>query len=88
MSTIVAKVLRQRPRRRRTSLRRAFAASRYLAKAKGLSRRAASRGAHGPIDKLRVVLSAIFGALFLGEKLAPQNRIGVALIALGAALRS
>ena len=39
-----------------------------------------------PIDKLSVVLVAIFGALFLGEKLAPQNWFGVALIAAGAVL--
>ena len=39
-----------------------------------------------PIDKLSVVLVAIFGAAFLGEKLAPQNWLGVALIALGAIL--
>ena len=39
-----------------------------------------------PIDKLSVVLVAIFGALFLGEKLAPQNWLGVALIAAGAVL--
>ena len=39
-----------------------------------------------PIDKLSVVLVAIFGALFLGEKLALQNWLGVALIAAGAIL--
>jgi len=39
-----------------------------------------------PIDKLSVVLVAIFGALFLREKLAAQNWLGVALIALGAIL--
>ena len=39
-----------------------------------------------PIDKLSVVLVAIFGVLFLGEKLAPQNWAGVALIAAGAIL--
>jgi len=39
-----------------------------------------------PIDKLSVVLVAIFGATFLGEKIAPQNWLGVALIALGAVL--
>ena len=39
-----------------------------------------------PIDKLSVVLVAIFGAVFLGEKLTPQNWIGVALIAAGAIL--
>jgi transporter family protein len=39
-----------------------------------------------PIDKLSVVLVAIFGVLFLGEKLAPLNWFGVALIAVGALL--
>ena len=39
-----------------------------------------------PIDKLSVVLVAIFGAIFLSEKLAPQNWLGVALIAAGAIL--
>jgi transporter family protein len=39
-----------------------------------------------PIDKLSVVLVAVFGAVFLGEKLAAINWIGVALIALGAIL--
>ena len=39
-----------------------------------------------PIDKLSVVLVAIFGVLFLGERLAPQNWFGVALIAMGAIL--
>ena len=39
-----------------------------------------------PIDKLSVVLVAIFGAVFLGEKLALLNWIGVALIAAGAIL--
>jgi bacterial/archaeal transporter family protein len=39
-----------------------------------------------PIDKLSVVLVAAFGVLFLGEKLAAANWIGVALIAAGAIL--
>jgi transporter family protein len=39
-----------------------------------------------PIDKLSVVLVAVFGVIFLGEKLIPQNWLGVALIALGAIL--
>ena len=39
-----------------------------------------------PIDKLSVVLVAAFGVVFLGEKLAPQNWLGVALIAAGAIL--
>lgn len=39
-----------------------------------------------PIDKLSVVLVAIFGVVVLGERLAPPNWIGVALIAVGAIL--
>ena len=39
-----------------------------------------------PVDKLSVVLVAIFGAVFLGEKLALLNWLGVALIAAGAIL--
>src|SRR6267154_1650990 len=39
-----------------------------------------------PVDKLSVVLVAIFGALLLGEKLTILNWFGVALIALGAVL--
>jgi len=39
-----------------------------------------------PIDKLSVVLVAIFGALFLGERLAVANWLGVALIGTGAIL--
>jgi transporter family protein len=39
-----------------------------------------------PVDKLSVVLVAIFGALLLGEKLTMLNWLGVALIALGAVL--
>ena len=39
-----------------------------------------------PVDKLSVVLVAIFGALLLGEKLTTLNWLGVALIALGAVL--
>jgi transporter family protein len=39
-----------------------------------------------PIDKLSVVLVAVFGALFLSEKLSPVNWLGVALIAGGAIL--
>ena len=39
-----------------------------------------------PIDKFSVVLVAIFGVLFLGEKLALLNWFGVALIAIGALL--
>jgi transporter family protein len=39
-----------------------------------------------PVDKLSVVLVAVFGVMFLGEKLAPQNWLGVALIMAGAVL--
>lgn len=39
-----------------------------------------------PIDKLSVVLVAIFGVAFLGERLNPANWLGVALIAGGAIL--
>jgi bacterial/archaeal transporter family protein len=39
-----------------------------------------------PVDKLSVVLVALFGAVFLGEKLTLPNWLGVALIALGAIL--
>lgn len=39
-----------------------------------------------PIDKLSIVLVAAFGVVFLGEKLAAPNWLGVALIASGALL--
>jgi transporter family protein len=39
-----------------------------------------------PIDKLSVVLVAVFGVAFLGEKLSLLNWAGVALIAAGAIL--
>ena len=39
-----------------------------------------------PIDKLSVVLVALMGAAFLGEKLSFPNWAGVALIAIGAVL--
>jgi bacterial/archaeal transporter family protein len=39
-----------------------------------------------PIDKLSVVLVAIFGVIFLGENLSPSNWFGVGLIAAGAVL--
>lgn len=39
-----------------------------------------------PIDKLSVVLVAVFGVLFLGERLSGVNWLGVALIAAGAVL--
>ena len=37
-----------------------------------------------PIDKLSVVLVAIFAVLFLGEKLSPLSWLGVALVGTGA----
>ena len=37
-----------------------------------------------PIDKLSVVLVAIFATIFLGERLSGPNWLGVALIAVGA----
>jgi len=39
-----------------------------------------------PIDKLSVVLVAVFGAVFLSEKLSIGNWLGVCLIAVGAFL--
>ena len=36
-----------------------------------------------PLDKLSVVLVALFGVVFLSERLAPANWLGVALIADG-----
>ncbi len=39
-----------------------------------------------PIDKLSVVLVAIFGVTFLGERLTLANWAGIALIAAGAIL--
>ena len=39
-----------------------------------------------PIDKLSVVMVAIFAAIFLGERLSAKNWAGVALIAAGAVL--
>jgi transporter family protein len=39
-----------------------------------------------PIDKLSVVLVAIFGVLFLGERLSAVNWLGVALVAAGVIL--
>jgi transporter family protein len=37
-----------------------------------------------PVDKLSVVLVAVFGVSFLGERLSVANWMGIALIALGA----
>ena len=39
-----------------------------------------------PIDKLSVVLVAVFGVVFLGEKLSAPNWLGVIMIAAGALL--
>ena len=39
-----------------------------------------------PVDKMSVVLVAIFGVIFLGENLTLPNWLGVALIAVGAVL--
>ena len=39
-----------------------------------------------PIDKLSVVLVAVFGVMFLGERLSGINWAGIALIAAGAVL--
>ena len=39
-----------------------------------------------PIDKLSVVLVAVFGVAFLGENLSVRNWLGVLLIASGAVL--
>ena len=39
-----------------------------------------------PIDKLSVVLVAIFGVIFLGERLTAPNWLGIALISAGAIL--
>ena len=39
-----------------------------------------------PIDKLSVVLVALFGVAFLGERLTAPNWLGIALIAAGAVL--
>lgn len=39
-----------------------------------------------PIDKLSVVLVAVFGVVFLGERLTALNWLGIALVAAGALL--
>jgi transporter family protein len=39
-----------------------------------------------PIDKMSVVLVAVFGVFFLGEQLALPNWLGIGLIAAGAIL--
>jgi transporter family protein len=39
-----------------------------------------------PIDKMSILLVALFAVTFLGERLMVRNWIGIALIALGAVL--
>ena len=39
-----------------------------------------------PIDKMSVLLVAIFGVMFLGERLQARNWIGIGMIAIGAIL--
>jgi transporter family protein len=39
-----------------------------------------------PVDKLSVVLVAVFGVVFLGERLSAMNWFGVILVATGAIL--
>jgi bacterial/archaeal transporter family protein len=39
-----------------------------------------------PIDKLSVLLVAVFAAIFLGERLSSLSSAGIGLIALGAIL--
>jgi transporter family protein len=39
-----------------------------------------------PIDKMSVLLVALFAAAFLGERLEPRNWLGIAMIAAGAIL--
>lgn len=41
-----------------------------------------------PIDKLSVVLVAVFGVAFLGERLSGANWLGIVLVAAGALLVS
>jgi transporter family protein len=51
--------------------------------------RALKAGPAGPVaslDKMSVVLVAIFAAAFLGEHLSPRNWLGVGLIGVGAVL--
>jgi len=43
-------------------------------------------GQVAPIDKLSIVLVALFGVLFLGERLSAVNWFGVLLVAAGAIL--
>lgn len=43
-------------------------------------------GQVAPLDKLSVVLVAVFAAIFLGEKMSGINWLGIALISAGAVL--
>jgi uncharacterized membrane protein len=43
-------------------------------------------GTVAPTDKLSVVLVALFGVMFLGERLSATSGLGIALIAAGAIL--
>ncbi|WP_127089734.1 EamA family transporter [Aquabacter cavernae] len=45
-------------------------------------------GQVAPVDKLSVVLVAVFGVLFLGERLSAVNWAGVTMIAAGAIMVS
>ncbi len=56
----------------------------WLCYFRALSLGEASRVA--PLDKLSVVLVALFGVLFLGERLSGANWLGIVLIAAGAGL--
>ncbi|MGA9769982.1 MAG: EamA family transporter [Blastocatellia bacterium] len=39
-----------------------------------------------PVDKLSVIFVALFGVVFLSEKLSPKNWLGILFIAIGAIL--
>ncbi|HKU54411.1 MAG TPA: EamA family transporter, partial [Rhizomicrobium sp.] len=39
-----------------------------------------------PIDKMSVLLVAVFALLFLGERLEPRNWLGIVMIAVGTVL--
>ena len=54
----------------------------WLCYFRALSLADASRVA--PLDKLSVVLVAVFGVVFLGERLSPVNWVGIAMIGAGA----
>jgi transporter family protein len=54
----------------------------WLCYFRALSLADASRVA--PLDKLSVVLVAVFGVVFLGERLSLVNWLGIALIGAGA----